>query len=116
MPNVRLFLIAVAQRAVRLGNAMALIALNVDKSIVTSQREFKREADAVLIEPADIAQINESSTDCNSGYDLRVGGVFRDHRNDFWQEIGSEGIRLLPGNAVVVQTEEWVGFPDNRFG
>ena len=46
-----------------------------------------------------------------------MGGIFRDHRNTYGQVLAdSEAIQLLPGTAVIVQTEESVEFPKHRFG
>jgi dCTP deaminase len=101
---------------------MALVALTTDPSlgspsVVTSSRNFVKDGIAILIQDGDIEQLRADSKDCNDGYDLRVGGAFRDHRNEYGQELDESGrIPLLPGNAVIIQTEEWVEFPDRRFG
>jgi deoxycytidine triphosphate deaminase len=101
---------------------MSLIALAIDPalgppSVVTSSSDFSSEGAAVLIQNADPEQLEAESKDCNAGYDLRVGGIFRDHRNTYGQVLAdSEAIQLLPGTAVIVQTEESVEFPKHRFG
>lgn len=100
---------------------MAVIALTTDqtvgRSVVTSSSEFDKEGAAVLIQYGDIEQLKADSKDCNDGYDLRVGGAFRDHRNEYAQVLGQKDtIPLLPGNAVIIQTEESVEFPEHRFG
>ena len=101
---------------------MALIALTTDpglgpQSVVTSNRDFKAGGTAILIRDGDPEQLKADATECNSGYDLCVGRVFRDHRNEYGQELGEEDkIALLPGNAVIIQTQEWIEFPERRFG
>jgi deoxycytidine triphosphate deaminase len=101
---------------------MPVIALTTDpnsalRSVVTSSREFNKQGTAILIQDGDIEQLNVDSKECNAGYDLRVGKIFRDHRNEYGQELGEKDkICLLPGNAVIIQTEEWVEFPECRFG
>jgi deoxycytidine triphosphate deaminase len=48
---------------------------------------------------------------------LRVGDKFKDHRDATIQELkDGDEIELLPGNAVIIQTEEWVKFPRGLFG
>jgi dCTP deaminase len=102
---------------------MAVIALTTDPalgppSVVTSNTEFHKEGTAVLIQQSDIEQLKADSEDCNSGYDLRVGDAFRDHRNDDGAQIlgQNEKITLRPGNAVIIRTQESVEFPEHRFG
>jgi len=101
---------------------MGLIALTTDPelgqpSVVLSNRDFKPDDTAILIRDGDDEQLNPNATECNSGYDLRVGKVFRDHRNEYGQELGdADKIPLLPGNAVIIQTQEWIEFPERRFG
>ncbi|HVB16948.1 MAG TPA: hypothetical protein VNF04_10475 [Stellaceae bacterium] len=101
---------------------MGLIALTTDAaagpaSVVTRGRDFQRAGTAVLIQDGDPEQLNAGATECNSGYDLRVGEAFRDHRVDYGQEIGENGtIVIRPGDGVIIQTEEWVEFPEHRFG
>jgi dCTP deaminase len=101
---------------------MALIALTTDPrhgapSVVTSRQEFKPAGTAVLIQEGDNGQLRADAVGCNSGYDLRVGAIYRDHRNSYGRELGREGkIILVPGNAVIIQTEEWIEFPERYFG
>jgi hypothetical protein len=96
---------------------MPLIAFTVypeaeNPSVVTSIGDFKRDGVAILIQDGDLAQLNGDSAECNSGYDLRVGRLYRDHRNEHGQGLAEDDrIMLLPGNGVIIQTEEWVEFP-----
>ncbi|HEY3909634.1 MAG TPA: hypothetical protein VGM07_07065 [Stellaceae bacterium] len=101
---------------------MSLIALTTDPgsdslSVVTSSSEFRKDGTAVLIQHGDTEQLKIDSEECNDGYDLRVGAAYRDHRNDDAQVLSqNDTIILLPGNAVIIQTQEWVEFPELRFG
>ena len=96
---------------------IVLTASSPDPSVVTSSEAFDREGTAILIRNADLAQLNDNKDDCNTSYDLRVGQIFRDHRRRYGQELGqSDQIHLLPGNAVIIETEEWVEFPKWRCG
>lgn len=100
---------------------MAVIALTagqiVGRSVVTSSSEFDKQGTAILIQYGDIEQLEADTEDCNDGYDLRVGSAYRDHRNDYAEVLGQKDkIPLLPGNAVIIQTEESVEFPEHRFG
>src|SRR5271165_5369157 len=101
---------------------MSLIALTTDstskyRSVVTSSTDFKKDGTAVLIQYGDLTKLASHSKECNDGYDLRVGGIFRDHRNNNAEVLSQDShITLLPGNAVIIQTEEQVEFPVNRFG
>ncbi len=99
---------------------MAVIALTTmgpEPSVVTSSDQFDRDGPAILIQGGDRQQLEVDREECNASYDLRVGELFRDHRSLEGQELGaSDEINLLPGNAVIIETEEWVEFPKWRFG
>jgi dCTP deaminase len=93
-----------------------------DWTVVANDDEFTKtggtEGHAVLIRELDHAQLAPGSP--NASYDLRVGPEYKDHRD---RNVGpkrelSEGeeIKLLPGAAVIVQTEEDVHFPRGIFG
>jgi deoxycytidine triphosphate deaminase len=86
-------------------------------SVVFAPGEFKLDGSAVLIVHPDTRQFDDTKMDCNASYDLRVGDKFKDHRNDTVQALNEgECIELLPGNAVIIQTEEEVRFPSRLFG
>ena len=99
---------------------MSVIALTIegpDPSVVTSSDAFSREGSAILIQNRDPVQLSPDDNECNATYDLRVGQIYRDHRSFDSQELGlSDQISLLPGNAVIIETEELVAFPKQRFG
>ena len=98
-------------------SVIALTASGPEPSVVMSNDAFSREGPAILIQNGDIGQLGPSAGDCNATYDLRVGQRFRDHRSQEGQDLGpADEIRLLPGNAVIIQTEELVKFPKWRFG
>src|SRR5438128_929756 len=86
-------------------------------SVVFVRGDFKLEGRAVLIVNHDKQQFADTETGCNVSYDLRVGDKYKDHRNSTVQALKEgEYIELLPGNAVIIQTEEEVGFPRGLFG
>ena len=99
---------------------MAVIAFTISgprPSVVTSNDAFLRDGSAILIQNGDEEQLQSNSSNCNATYDLRVGEKFRDHRSQDHEDLGpGDEIRLLPGNAVIIQTEELVKFPVGRFG
>src|SRR5271166_7046891 len=96
---------------------IALTASGPEPSVVMSNDAFSREGSAILIQNGDLGQLGANASDCNATYDLRVGTRFRDHRSQEGQDLGpTDVIRLLPGNAVIIQTEELVKFPKWRFG
>jgi dCTP deaminase len=86
-------------------------------SVVLTPLEFSLDGRAVLIVNPDMQQFADMEADCNASYDLRVGDKFKDHRNATVQALNEgEYIELLPGNAVIIQTEEEVRFPRGLFG
>ena len=86
-------------------------------SVVFAPGEFRLDGPAVLIVNPDRQQLAEMQTGCNASYDLRVGDKFKDHRNATVQALREgEYIELLPGNAVIIQTEEEVRLPLGLFG
>ena len=96
---------------------IALTAVGPEPTVVTSNDAFDREGGAILIQNHDAEQLGVDAKDCNASYDLRVGQIYRDHRNREGQQLGlNDPIMLLPGNAVIIETEELVKFPKTRFG
>jgi dCTP deaminase len=86
-------------------------------SVVFSPDEFSLDRPAVLILNADMTQFPTSGLECNASYDLRVGDTYKDHRDQIVQALNDdEYIELLPGNAVIIQTEEEIRFPQGLFG
>ena|SRR5258708_7782339 len=98
-------------------SVIALTASGDEPTVVTSNDAFDRDGCAILIQNGDPAQLACDAHECNASYDLRVGQIYRDHRNREGQQIGpNDPIMLLPGNAVIIETEELVKFPKSRFG
>lgn len=74
------------------------------------------EGNVILIQGLDREQLL-SENDTNASYDLRVGQEYRDHRDINKKDLPQDGIiKLLPGAAVMIQTEEFVHFPKSAFG
>lgn len=94
------------------------------KTVVTTQEDFNVDGNAILIQNLDVEQVydpqnsNESGYDSgNASYDLRVGGKYRDHRDSGSTDlVEKDSIRLPPGAAVIIETEERLYFPRSRFG
>jgi deoxycytidine triphosphate deaminase len=75
-----------------------------------------RNGNAVLIQNFDRSQL-EDLRDANATYDFRVGAAYKDHRFEYVTGLEpGASFSLLPGMAVVVQTEEEVDFPISFFG
>lgn len=92
-----------------------------EPTVVSTREEFEDlaglDGDVVFIQDLDRDQLDPDRQDSNVTYDLRVGDVYRDHRDagPTQLEPGDE-IELLPGAAVIVETVESVQFPKTRFG
>jgi deoxycytidine triphosphate deaminase len=70
----------------------------------------------VLIRPLDPEQLEDES-DAHASYDLRVGERYRLHGWNNSRSLADDGvIKLRPGQAAIVQTEEVVRLPTQRFG
>jgi len=91
--------------------------LDGDQSTIeTNQNSFDPNDDKLLMLNLELAQINDND-DANTSYDLRVGSDYRDHREGHSTRLNQgDKIQLEPGSAIVIQTEEWVRFPNSRFG
>jgi dCTP deaminase len=90
-----------------------------DWTVAANDDEFTKtggtEGHAVLIRGLDHSQLADDQP--NASYDLRVGPEYRDHRDTGKTDLPmDEEITLLPGAAVIIQTEEYVHFPRSRFG
>jgi dCTP deaminase len=84
---------------------------------VVERPEFSMDGCAIVIIGADERQFAADNTECNASYDLRVGALYRDHRDDEGRTLAAcESIPLLPGQAVIIQTGEEVQFPKTLFG
>ena len=86
-------------------------------TVVDTVSIFDATGTAVPIQHLDEKQLKDDSKTSNVCYDLRIGPKFRDHREAHVRDLGDNGeIVLLPGMAVIIQTEEEVHFPNNCFG
>jgi len=102
---------------------MGVIPLSTEdpnKSVVEGSTEFDAaggiEGNVIMIQGLDREQLL-SQNDTNASYDLRVGQEYRDHRDRDKKDLAPDGIiKLLPGAAVIIQTEEFVHFPKSAFG
>jgi deoxycytidine triphosphate deaminase len=88
-----------------------------NRSVVFQSEDFEKSGRAILIRYADQTQFPDDNKKCNATYDLHVGDIYRDHRNDFGEPLPKgASIKLLPGNAVIIRTEEEIEFPSRLFG
>lgn len=102
---------------------MGVIPFIIDepnRTIVERRVDFEAagglEGNVIMIQGLDRAQLL-SKDDTNASYDLRVGVEYRDHRDANKKDLAENSIiRLLPGAAVIIQTEEFVHFPKSAFG
>jgi dCTP deaminase len=100
-----------------------LISSGHDRNVVDSDQAFQDagglEGKTLLIKNLDQDQLSSpaASEDSNTSYDLRVGQEYRDHRDIGKSELpkGQE-LKLLPGAAIVIETEESVQLPRSMFG
>lgn len=98
---------------------MPVIPLVVGKTVVTTEQAFEgtggRNGTALLIRNFDDKQLQANAP--NLSYDLRVGAEYKDHR-DGWKRDMAKGecIDLLPGGAVIIETEENLHLPKGMFG
>ena len=98
---------------------MSVVPLFIDGSaptVVQKQEDFQLEGDAVLIADLDPSQLREGNSS-NVSYDLRIGSKYRDHRKQDPNEINEGGVvTLRPGQALIIQTQEYVHFPRRLVG
>lgn len=97
---------------------MAVIPLVVgglNATVVTSEAEFRIDGAAMLILNFDRSQLN--GRECNASYDLRIGRAYKDHREqERWTLPEGKEITLLPGGAIMIETEEEIWLPRRMFG
>ncbi|AQU78998.1 dCTP deaminase domain-containing protein [Planococcus faecalis] len=85
-------------------------------TIITEKSKFKLDGKEVCIVNLDDEQFSDEM-DSNVSYDLRVGESYRDHIKNKTVSISeNQNIRLKPGAALIIETEEEVHFPLNKFG
>jgi dCTP deaminase len=98
---------------------MSVIPLIRQNTIVETEAAFHQaggdDGGAMWIQNLDPLQLLAAAS--NVSYDLRVGGEYKDHREVGKKNLptGSE-ISLLPGAAVIIETEEKVRLPRSMFG
>jgi hypothetical protein len=97
---------------------MSVIPLALGQTVVTTKEHFDhsggRHGTALLIQNFDEDQLVAGSP--NLSYDLRIGAVYNDHRDGGRRDVADEGsIVLLPGSAIIIETEEDVHMPCGMF-
>jgi dCTP deaminase len=102
---------------------MAVIPLVLGKTVVTTEQAFEdsegRQGSALLIRNFDNEQLKENAP--NLSYDLRVGAEYKDHRDGWKRDVlendpENNHVDLLPGGAVIIETEENLHLPKGMFG
>ena len=89
-----------------------------DRTLASTRDDFAAaggaDGSAVLILKMDTEQLLGQSS--NASYDLRVGKEYMEHRDIQKHALPSdETITLLPGMAVIIETEEYVHLPRTLF-
>jgi dCTP deaminase len=84
-------------------------------TVVEKEDQFRRNGSAMLILNLDKTQLQGDRP--NASYDLRIGRAYKDHREqERWTlPVGGE-FTLLPGGAILIETEEEVWLPHTMFG
>jgi hypothetical protein len=98
---------------------MSVIPLVVGQTVATTEADFERfggrQGKTLLIRNFDTEQL--SGQQPNLSYELRVGPEYKDHRDGSkWPVTQDEPITLLPGAAVIIETEESLHMPKGMFG
>jgi dCTP deaminase len=98
---------------------MGVIPLIPGQTVVTTEQGFQnaggRQGGALLIRNFHDQQLQQNSP--NLSYDLRVGAEYKDHRDKWKRDISVEDpVVLLPGGAVIIETEENLHLPKGMFG
>jgi deoxycytidine triphosphate deaminase len=101
-------------------SVIPLIIEGPSRTVVERRDEFETAGGlggkVILIQGLDRNQLL-STDEGNVSYDLRVGREYRDLRDVGKRELAQDGIiELLPGGAVIIETEEFVHFPKSAFG
>jgi deoxycytidine triphosphate deaminase len=86
------------------------------KTIVQDYEEFALDGDKVLLRNLDPDQLKDD-LETNASYDLRIGAMYRDHRDIKASSLDKDGeIIIHPQHAVIIESEEFVHLPKSRFG
>lgn len=97
-------------------SVVPLVLEGDNRTVVVRPTEFSYDGDAILIHGMDPTQLTGETDSSNISYDLRIGAEFKDHRDAGKRELPeNKAITLVPGGAVIVQTEEAIQLPKNRF-
>ena len=97
-------------------SVVPLVREGNNRTVVVRPTEFSYDGDAILIHGIDPRQLTGDTDSSNISYDLRIGAEFKDHRDTGKRELPeNQTITLVPGGAVIVQTEEAIQLPKNRF-
>jgi dCTP deaminase len=101
-------------------SVIPLVRVGPHVTVVSTKEDFTRtgsfEGHALLIGNFDETQLQPNDRESHLSYDLRVGPEFKDHRDSRKQALPEgEEITLLPGVAVILQTEETVCLPRSMF-
>jgi|SRR5581483_11915633 len=84
-------------------------------TVVCKEDQFTPRGSAMLILNFDETQFENDNP--NASYDLRIGRAYKDHRDQEQWTLPTGGeIPLLPGGAILIETEEEVWLPRGRFG
>src|ERR1035441_2894057 len=98
--------------------AMSVIPLVVEgdnPTVVTREDQFRYDGEAVLMLNFDRSQLQGDRP--NASYDLRIGRAYKDHREqERWTLPEGGEITLLPGGAILIETEEQVWLPQSMLG
>src|SRR6266481_1175766 len=101
-------------------SVIPLLKTGDNPSVVATKDEFTLaggfNGKALLISNIDEKQLLPDDKESHLSYDLRVGQEYKDHRDRQKQGLPEKGkITLLPGVAVILQTEESVCLPRCMF-
>lgn len=101
-------------------SVIPLILEGTQRTVVETAEDFGNlggyEGQALWIQNLDTTQLS-SQQDSNVTYDLRVGRLYRDHRDTSPTELRDrEAIDVAPGVAMIIETEEHITVPRSLFG
>jgi dCTP deaminase len=100
------------------GALMPVIPLVIGGShptVVEREDQFNYNSGAMLILNLDKDQLQGNQS--NASYDLRIGRAYKDHREqERWSLAKGGEITLLPGGAILIETEEEIWLPHGMFG
>jgi len=84
-------------------------------TVVTREDQFSYGGHAMLILNLDDSQFKTERP--NASYDLRIGRAYKDHHEqERWTLPAGGKITLLPGGAILIETEEQIWLPHGMFG